>query len=73
MNLTDAQLQLVREGKITLAQAREYVRFRMGHSSYETTDKYLNYRANLEFIRSVRDSYGSYLHELFSLTLGVTA
>jgi hypothetical protein len=73
MNLTDAQLQLVREGKITLAQAREYVRFRMGHSSYETTDKYLNYRANLEFIHSVRDSYGSYLHELSNLTVGAQA
>lgn len=73
MNLTDAQLQLVREGKITLGQAREYVRFRMGHSSYETTDKYLNYRTNLEFIHHVRDSYGTYLNELCNLTLGVPA
>jgi integrase len=71
MNLTDAQLKLVREGNITLAQAREYVRFRMGHSSYETTDRYLNYRKNLEFVHAIRDSYGAYLHELRDLTLGV--
>jgi hypothetical protein len=70
MNLTDAQMQLVREGKITLAQAREYVKFRMGHSSYETTDRYLNYRRNLEFVREIRDSYGTYLSELRDLTLG---
>lgn len=69
MNLTDAQLQLVQEGKITLAQAREYVRFRMSHSSYETTDRYLNYRANLEFIHAVRDAYGAYLHELSNVAL----
>jgi len=70
MNLTDAQLQLVQEGKITLAQAREYVRFRMGHSSYETTDKYLNYRANLEFTHAIRDSYGAYLQDLSNVMLG---
>lgn len=72
MNLTDAQMTLVQMGQITLAQAREYVRFRMGHSSYEITDRYLNHRKNIEHTRAVKDAYGSYLENLRNAALGIT-
>ncbi|BBB62321.1 hypothetical protein UNDKW_4048 [Undibacterium sp. KW1] len=38
MNMTDSQLALVANKKITLHQAREFVKARLGHSSTATTD-----------------------------------
>ncbi|EZP42018.1 Phage integrase family protein [Janthinobacterium lividum] len=70
MNLTDAQMALVETGVITLSEAREYVKFAMGHSSYETTDRYLSYRSNATFTRRVRDAYGDHLSTLSSLAKG---
>lgn len=64
MNWTDAQLQLVAQGKITLMQAREFVRTRMGHESSATTDRYLNYRRNLKMLRHVAEQHESHLRGL---------
>lgn len=64
MNLTDQQLDLVREGKATLHQVREFVKARMGHESAATTDRYLNYRQNLRFIAKVQLEFESHLKTL---------
>lgn len=64
MNLTDWQLELVASGKTTLHQAREFVKARMGHNSAATTDRYLQYRQNLQFIRTARGDYENRLIEL---------
>jgi integrase len=66
MNLTDAQLKLVAAGKITLHEAREFVRTRMGHESAVITDGYLQHRGRLQFMRHVNDEYGEHLKNLVS-------
>lgn len=68
MNLTDAQLELVKEGKITLHQAREYVRQRLWHSQLATTDLYLNYRKTSSVIRDAQEGYESYIQTLINKT-----
>lgn len=69
MNLTDEQLRRVAAGEITLHQAREYVKLRMGHESTATTDLYLQYRGKLKFYRRVNDAYGEHLSRLLSKAL----
>ena len=69
MNLTDDQLALVTQGHITLAQAREYVKTRMGHESAATTDLYLDYRHNLKMVREVNDDYADHLKSLVERAL----
>lgn len=64
MNMTDHQLELVRQGKSTLHAAREFVRVRMGHESSATTDRYLNFRQNLELIRWVEQQHEDHLKRL---------
>ena len=64
MNLTDEQLRLVAAGEITLHEAREHVKDLMGHESAATTDRYLQYRGRLQFVRKVNDSYGEHLQRL---------
>lgn len=64
MNLTDAQLELVSKGEMTLHEAREFVRNRMGHESSETTDRYLQYRKNLKFVRATNAAYDNHLRKL---------
>ncbi len=64
MNLTDHQLQRVARGEISLHQAREFVKTRLGHESSATTDNYLNYRNNLPFIREVANNYHTHLSTL---------
>jgi integrase len=64
MNLTDHQLERVARGEITLHQAREFVKTRMGHESSATTDKYLQYRSNLKFVRQVSRDYEAHLQAL---------
>jgi len=73
MNLTDMQLQLVATGEITLHEAREYVKVRMGHESSATTDLYLQYRGKLKFNRRVNDAYGEHLETLITKALGARA
>lgn len=67
MNLTDSQLQLVSQNKITLSQARQFVQSRMGHESSATTDLYLNFRQNLEQVYTAVDDHEQYLRNLFDL------
>ena len=64
MNLTDHQLKLVASGDVTLHQAREFVKTRMGHASAATTDRYLQYRDNLKLVRHTADGYADHLTEL---------
>jgi integrase len=64
MNLTDIQLALVQRGEITLAQAREFVKTRMGHESSATTDLYLDYRRNLKMVYEAVDAHEQYYRDL---------
>lgn len=64
MNLTDFQLELVKRGDLTLHQAREFVKSRMGHDSSATTDRYLNYRKNLQIASSINAEYSAHLRKL---------
>lgn len=69
MNLTDHQLALVAAGEITLHQAREYVKTRMGHESSAITDRYLQYRDNLKLVRQVGYDYDQHLRMLTQFVL----
>ncbi|TIC82270.1 integrase [Crenobacter intestini] len=64
MDLTDRQLSLVAQGEITLHEAREFVKVRMGHESAGTTDRYLQYRSNLKLVRQVVQDYAAHLRAL---------
>lgn len=64
MNLTDNQLARVARGEITLHEAREFVKTRMGHESSAVTDRYLKFRGNLKFVRAVESQYAKALREL---------
>lgn len=64
MNLTSSLLVNVNKGKISLHDAREYVKNRMGHSSSTTTDLYLNYRSNLSNYKSYQEGYELHLQKL---------
>lgn len=64
MNLTDVQLKLVEKGDITLHQARQFVKARMGHNNVATTDKYLEYRGKIKYIRKVQKDYEQHLLDL---------
>ena len=64
MNWTDKQLKLVEKGEITLHEAREFVRSRMGHESSATTDGYLQYRRNLKIVRWVEERHETHLQQL---------
>lgn len=64
MNLTDDRLALVARGEITLHQAREFVKTRMGHASAAVTDRYLNYRSNLHLTRQANSDYDSHLRDV---------
>lgn len=64
MNITDAQLELVAAEKVTLREARDFVRSRMGHASYETTDRYLNYRKNLRLLHDFQSAHESHIQKI---------
>lgn len=64
MNWTDHQLKLVEQGKITLHQAQDFVRVRMGHESSATTDLYLQFRQKLKQVRWAGIEYESHLKQL---------
>ncbi|WDH22461.1 site-specific integrase [Pseudomonas chlororaphis] len=70
MNLTDQQLVRVQRGEISLHEAREFVKTRMGHESSQTTDLYLNYRGRIKFHRAVNDAYGEHLRGLITGVFG---
>ncbi|MEW8646711.1 MAG: hypothetical protein AB2563_11485 [Candidatus Thiodiazotropha endolucinida] len=69
MNLTDQKLSLVKDEIITLQQAREFVKSRMGHQSHVTTDLYLNYRQNIELVRQVQYQFEEHLKSLIKLDM----
>ncbi|BDT60491.1 integrase [Massilia varians] len=73
MNLTDEQLKRVSSGEITLHQAREFVKTRMGHESAATTDLYLQYRGRLKFIRRVNIEYDEHLKTIAANALMATS
>jgi integrase len=70
MNWTDAQLELVAQGKISLHDAREYVRIRMGHESSAVTDRYLSFRAKREQVRRIEEMHEQHLKELCEQAMG---
>lgn len=72
MNLLEAQLGAVAAGEISLSDALNVVRVRMGHASVETTNDYLKYRERQKVIRAVRDSWEASLVERAKQALGVS-
>lgn len=64
MNLTDDALVLVAQGKMTLHEAREWVKCCMSHNSADITDRYLQYRGKLEFVLQVASSHHNHLWSL---------
>ncbi|MET0065538.1 MAG: hypothetical protein ABW076_04255 [Candidatus Thiodiazotropha sp.] len=64
MNLTDHELKLVRKDIVSLHQAREFVKARMGHTNHDTTDLYLNYRQNLDLVRQAQSNFEKNLLDL---------
>lgn len=71
MNLTDMQLKLVQDGKATLHDVREFVKFRMMHESAATTDLYLQYRGLQKLVRHVQKEYEDYLQLLADRAQGI--
>jgi integrase len=64
MNLTDLELDRVDKKEITLGQARENVKAAMGHRSASTTDKYLNFRHQLKYVRTISTEFEDYMKDL---------
>lgn len=64
MNLSESQMRLVEEGKLSLHEAREYVKARMGHATTEMTDRYLNYRSNFDTLIAHQENYEDYINTL---------
>lgn len=64
MNLTESQMRLIEEGKQNLHEAREYVKARMGHTTTEMTDRYLNYKSNFDTLMEHQESYEDYINIL---------
>ena len=58
MNMTDIQLGLVEKGVITLHKARMNVKDLMWHESSATTDRYLDYRKQMEAVYAAINGYG---------------
>lgn len=69
MNMTDRLMILVEKGEMKLHEVREFVKTRMGHEDTATTEKYLDYRGRIKFIRQVNDGYGDHLKEIIARTL----
>jgi len=61
MNMTDEMMKLVQEGKITLNKARLNVKDLMWHSSMAITDRYLNYKNDLDVAYQAINLYGNRL------------
>jgi site-specific recombinase XerD len=64
MNWSDDQLKLVAEGKISLQDARNYVSVRLGHDSWEVTDRYLQFRHRAEQVRWAERRHEDHLRQL---------
>ncbi|VUT17244.1 hypothetical protein SB6421_05725 [Klebsiella huaxiensis] len=57
-------MRLVEEGKQSLYEAREYVKARMGHTTTEMTDRYLNYKSNFDTLMTHQENYEDYINIL---------
>ncbi len=66
MNLSDCFTESVVKGEMTLTKARNKVKELMGHSSFTTTDKYLEYREKTKSARLTQERYQQHLAELAS-------
>lgn len=63
-NETDRQLVLVEQGKIKLSDARRHVQKLMWHASSATTDRYLDYRRQMEMVWAAVDGYEAHIATL---------
>lgn len=63
MNQTDLQMTLVSAGAISLNRARTNVMALMWHTSLGTTDKYLDYRKQMEIVYAAVNGYGDSLQD----------
>jgi integrase len=68
MNLSESQMRLVEEGKQSLHEATEYIKARMGHASTEMTDRYLNYKSNLDAVIVYQENYEEYISNLLDFS-----
>ncbi|EIK9884155.1 site-specific integrase [Salmonella enterica] len=68
MNLSESQMRLVEEGKLSLHEAREYVKASMGHASAEMTDRYLNYKSNLDAVIALQENFEEYINNILDFS-----
>lgn len=64
MNLVNRHLEQIEHGEISYISALEMVKTRMGHTSRETTEKYLKYQNDNQVISSLQDDYERHLMSL---------
>lgn len=63
MNMTEALIKQVEEGKITLHKARLIVKDLMWHQSGATTDLYLNYKNKSDVFYKAINGFGAHLQQ----------
>lgn len=61
MNTNERLIELVQKGTITLSHARMTLKDLLWHESFATTDLYLNYRTQMDFIYKAVNDYGNQL------------
>ncbi len=71
MNITEIKLNDVQEKKCSLSEARDFVRKLMSHSSYATTENYLNHKQKLESARIVQINYEGHISDLTRIAKGM--
>ena len=64
MNLLDKLMPLVDSKELKLSHALIHIKERMGHSSFSTTEKYLNFRERHKIKEQAQDNYETYIMEL---------
>jgi integrase len=71
MNLTDHQLALVDTKECSTSDALRFVKTRMCHQSFGTTERYLNYRSRMKLVRVAQDGWESKLQDMIVRAMGV--
>lgn len=61
MNMNELLMELVQKGTITLGRARMILKDLLWHESFATTDRYLNYRSQMDVIYAAVNGYGKQL------------
>jgi hypothetical protein len=64
MNMSDSLNKLVELNNMTYDQARDYLRLRMWHKDYKTTERYLKYREDRKQVRDAQLNYETFLKKL---------